>query len=217
MVAPHPDDETLGCGGTLLRHVAHDEAVHWLIVSDVRPEFGFTEAAVQRRREEIQRVAAAYNFAAVHNLGFPPAGLDALPMKELVRSIGQAIAEISPTALYLPFRGDVHTDHAAVFDAVSSCTKWFRYPSVRRILCYETLSETDFGLDPARAFTPHSFVDITPYLERKIEIAAMYAGEMEEFPFPRSAEALKALAKVRGAACGCRAAESFMLLREIHR
>ena len=217
VVAPHPDDETLGCGGTLLRHIAHEEAVHWLIVSDMRTEYGFAEARVSQRIEEIQNVAAAYDFAEVHNLGFPPAGLDALPMKELVRSIGQAITDISPSVLYLPFRGDVHTDHAAVFDAVVSCTKWFRYPSIRRILCYETLSETDFGLDPATGFTPHSFVDITPYLERKIEIAEMYAGEMGEFPFPRSAEALQALAKVRGATCGCQAAESFMLLREIHR
>ena len=136
----------------------------------------------------------------------------------LVVGIGQVIREVRPSVDYLPFNGDVHSGHAAVFAATASCTKWFRYPSVRRVLCYETLSETDFGLNPEGGnFAPNSFVDITDHIDRKIEIAQIYRGEMGEIPFPRSAEALRALAKVRGAACGCQAAESFMLLREINK
>ncbi|MFA7239046.1 MAG: PIG-L family deacetylase [Sulfuricellaceae bacterium] len=216
VVAPHPDDETFGCGGTLLRHTAEGDEVHWLIVTDMRTEHGFSQEAVNRRQAEIQKVAASYIFSKVHNLELPPARLDTLAKGNLVDAIGRVIKEISPTVVYLPFRGDIHTDHAAVFDAVVSCTKWFRYPSIRRALCYETLSETDFGLNPEGAkFVPNSFVDITPYINQKIEIARLYESEMGEFPFPRSAEALRALAQVRGAACGCLAAESFMLLREI--
>lgn len=218
VVAPHPDDETLGCGGTLLRHVAKGDQVHWLIVTDMRTEHGFPQAGVNRRQAEIQKVAAAYGFSKIYNLGLPPARLDTLPKGNLVEVIGQVIKEVSPTIVYLPFRGDVHTDHAAVFDGVASCTKWFRYPSIRRVLCYETLSETDFSLNPeGMKFVPNSFADITSYINQKIEIARLYEGEMAEFPFPRSAEALRALAQVRGATCGCQAAESFMLLREINR
>lgn len=218
VVAPHPDDETLGCGGTLLRHVAKGDQVHWLIATDMRIGHGFPQVAVNRRQAEIQKVAAAYGFSKIYNLGLPPARLDTLPKGNLVEVIGQVIKEVSPTIVYLPFRGDVHTDHAAVFDAVASCTKWFRYPSIRRVLCYETLSETDFSLNPeGMKFVPNSFADITSYINKKIEIARLYEGEMAEFPFPRSAEALRALAQVRGAACGCQAAESFMLLREINR
>lgn len=217
-IAPHPDDETLGCGGTLLRHVADGDVVHWLIVTDMRTSHGFSETAVSRRQTEIQKVAAVYGVTKIHSLGFPSAKLDTLPKGDLVGSISQVIKETSPAVVYLPFRGDVHTDHAVVFDAAVSCTKWFRYPSIRRVLCYETLSETEFGLNPEGAkFTPNSFVDITPYIDRKIEIAQMYEGEMGEFPFPRSAEALRALAQVRGATCGCQAAESFMILREINK
>lgn len=218
VVAPHPDDETLGCGGTLLRYVAKGYQVHWLIVTDMRTEHGFSQAAVSRRQAEIQKVAVTYGFTKTHNLGLPPAKLDTLPKEGLVGAIGQVIKEISPMAIYLPFRGDVHTDHAAVFDAAASCTKWFRYPSIHRVLCYETLSETDFSLNPeCTKFTPNSFVDITSHIDQKIDIGRMYESEMGEFPFPRSAEALRALAQVRGAACGCQAAESFMLLREINR
>lgn len=217
VVAPHPDDETLGCGGTLLRHIADGDLVHWLIVTDMHTKYGFADAQMSRRRDQIQKVATAFGFAKVHNLGFPPAKLDTLPVGDLVSSIGEIVKEISPTVVYLPFRGDVHTDHAAVFDAAVSCTKWFRYPSIRRILCYETLSETEFGINPeGTKFTPNSFMDITPYIGRKIEIAQMFEGEMGEFPFPRSVEALQALAQLRGVACGCKGAESFMILREIN-
>lgn len=218
VVAPHPDDETLGCGGTLLRHVAAGDSVHWLIVTDMGIEYGFSKGQVSQRQAEIQQVAKTFGFRKVHNLGFPPAKLDTVPMGDLVLSIGQIIQQVSPAVVYLPFRGDVHTDHAVVFDAVASCAKWFRYGSILRVLCYETLSETEFGLAHGGArFSPNSFMDITPYIDRKIEIAQIYQEEIGEFPFPRSAAALRALAQVRGAMCGCHAAESFMILREINR
>lgn len=201
VVAPHPDDETLGCGGTLLHHVASGDEVHWLIVTDMCCELGFTELQVGQRQTEIEQVSEAYGFADVHNLQFPPARLDFIPRAELISAISDIMKKLTPETVYLPYQGDVHTDHAVVFDAVVSCTKWFRYPSIRRVLCYETISETDFGLNPEiRGFTPNSFVDITEYIDNKIEIAKMYQTEMGEFPFPRSAEALQALAKVRGAA-----------------
>ncbi len=216
VVAPHPDDETLGCGGTILRHVAKGDQVHWMIVTDMTDEHGFSHAAVSQRQAELKKVAAAYNFSKIHNLGLPPARLDTIPKQDLVGAMGQVIKDISPLVVYLPFRGDVHTDHAAVFDAMASCTKWFRYPSIQRVLCYETLSETDFCVNPENTkFVPNSFTDITYYIDQKIEISLMYKNEMGAFPFPRSTEALRALAQVRGAACGCHAAESFMLLREI--
>lgn len=218
VVAPHPDDETLGCGGTLLRHVAAGDSVHWLIVTDMGIEYGFSKGQVSQRQAEIQQVAMAFGFRKVHNLGLPPAKLDTVSIGDLVLSIGQIIQQISPAVVYLPFRGDVHTDHAVVFDAVTSCAKWFRYGSILRVLCYETLSETEFGLTHGGArFSPNSFMDITPYIDRKIEIAQIYKEEIGEFPFPRSAGALRALAQVRGATCGCHAAESFMILREINR
>ena len=125
VIAPHPDDETLGCGGTLLRHIANGDTVHWLIVTDMQTEYGFSEMQVNRRQTEIQKVTTAFGFSKVHSLGLPPAKLDTLPITDLVSSIGQVIKDILPTVVYLPFRGDVHTDHAAVFDAAASCTKWF--------------------------------------------------------------------------------------------
>jgi N-acetylglucosamine malate deacetylase 1 len=122
--------------------------------------------------------------------------------------------EFAPDEVLLPHRGDVHSDHRVVFDAAAACTKWFRYPSVRRVLAYETLSETDFALPPQDAFVPNYFVDISGHLEAKIAALRIYESELGQPPFPRSVEAVRALATVRGAASGFHAAEAFQLLRE---
>jgi len=213
-VAPHPDDETLGCGGTILKHVAQGDSVHWLIVTAMGADL-FSSERIRKRKEEIEKVALAYGFCSVHELGFPSASLDRIPLSELVGEIGRVLGDIQPAVVYVPYRGDVHSDHAIVFDAVSACSKWFRYPSVCRLLVYETPSETDFAINPdARGFVPNVFVNIEPWLEKKLEIMSSYDGEQGEFPFPRSEESLRAMARVRGSASGFLAAEAFMLLRE---
>ena len=135
-------------------------------------------------------------------------------MSELVDSISRAFKEFQPDEVFIPHRGDVHTDHQYIHDASISCTKWFRYPSISRVLTYETLSETDFGLSPDQSFTPNIFVNIDQFIDQKIEIMNVFSSELGEFPFPRSIEAIRALASIRGAASGYKAAEAFQLLRE---
>lgn len=216
VVAPHPDDESLGCGGTLLKHVAAGDEVHWVIVTCIHKGDGFPESMEKRRCEEIAAVGKAYGFSRIHELGLPSTRLDSLPIRDVVGKMSKVIAEVNPETVYLPYPGDVHTDHHVVFEAAGSCTKWFRYPSVKRVMAYETLSETDFCIDPdASGFRPNVFIDISAHLERKIEILKLYGPEMGEFPFPRSERAVRAMNELRGAASGCHAAEAFVLLREI--
>lgn len=213
IVAPHPDDETLGAGGTLLRAKAEGREIHWLIVTEMRAADGWPEAKIRRREDEIGAAAMAFGFASVTKLGFPTAQLDRVPMGDLIGAMGRAVREIAPEVLLLPHRGDAHGDHAVVHDAGTACAKWFRYPSVRWTLAYETLSETDAALRREETFRADLFVDITAQLDRKIETMALFGDEMLAFPFPRSAEAARALAMTRGAASGSAAAEAFMLLR----
>jgi N-acetylglucosamine malate deacetylase 1 len=213
-IAPHPDDETLGCGGTLLRHGAAGDEVHWLVVTDMLAEAGFSPDRIAAREREIEAVARAYGFAGVHRLRLPAARLDTLPLGDVVAAIAGVVKGVSPEVLYLPFHGDIHSDHAVVFAAAAACTKWFRYPSIRRVLAYETLSETDMAVGQT-PFQPTVHVDIAGHLDRKIEIMGLYEGESGTFPFPRSPEAIRAQAALRGTACGHRAAECFQLLKEI--
>ena len=215
VVAPHPDDETLGCGGTLLRHVADGDAVHWLIVTGITEAAGFSAERVASRAREIESVGQQYGFASVHILGLETTRLDTIPMASLVVQIGAVFKAVEPNIVYLPYRGDAHTDHAAVFDASTACTKWFRYSSVERVLVYETLSETEFSINPDSAgFRPNVFVDVSRYIDHKVRIMEAFESEVGAFPFPRSERALRALAHLRGAASGFEASEAFMLIRE---
>lgn len=214
VIAPHPDDETLGCGGTILKHKASGDSIHWLIVTNMSAEHGYSAAKVSLRQAEIAAVTEAYGFDSVYDLRLPPAGLDQIPKRELIEQIGTVFGKIEPEVIYLPNMSDIHSDHKDVFAAAMACTKWFRCKSVRRILSYETLSETEFSTATG-ILNPAVFVDITGFLDRKISIMGIYGSEMSDFPFPRSIAAIEALARLRGTTAGCAAAEAFFMIKEI--
>lgn len=213
VIAPHPDDELLGVGGTILRRKSEGADVAWMIVTEISEGEGWPTEQVVRRSDEIQRAAQFFGFSEVFHLRFPAAKLDQVSMGSLVQGMSDVFRSYAPEEVFVPHRSDVHTDHRIVFDAATSCSKWFRYPSVRKFLAYETLSESDFGLAPTSAFHPNYFVDISDYLEQKIGATKIYKSEFDDFPFPRSCTAIESLARVRGAASGFRAAEAFELLR----
>jgi len=215
VIAPHPDDETFGCGGMILRAMREGAEVHWLIATTMEGGADYTEQQIFDREKVIESVGEAYGFAGIHRLAFPTAQLDRLGLKPLVDGIGEVISEIRPNEVFAPFRHDVHSDHRQVFDAVAASSKWFRSSVIERFLSYETLSETDFCIDPTSSFNPTVFVDITSELPGKLEIVKLYPGELGEHPFPRSAESCRSLAQLRGSQSGFRAAEAFQLIREI--
>jgi len=216
VVAPHPDDETLGCSGTLLKHLERGDHVHWIIFTSISTDLGFAEERIRVREKEINLVAKSYGFTGTHLLNFPTMHLDRVPKAELVSALGALVKQLGVHTLYIPYRNDAHSDHAAVFDACAACTKTFRYPSIRSVRVYETLSETEYGVKPEDSgFRPNLFVDISSFLEKKLEIMSIFESEMAPFPFPRSDIALRALAQLRGTQCGAFAAEAFMLLKEI--
>ena len=214
VVAPHPDDEVLGVGGTILRRKAEGAKVAWLIVTSITIESGWSKERVAQRADEIERITSMFGFDGVFTLRYPATQLDRIPMSDLVASVSEVFKKFEPTEVFVPHPSDVHTDHRVVFDATAGCTKWFRYPSVKRVLAYETLSETDFGLGTNEGFRPNVFVDITPFLGKKLQALDIYESEVGVAPFPRSHEVISALATVRGAASGFKAAEAFELLRE---
>lgn len=214
VITPHPDDETLGCGGTLLALKNKGYQISWLIITDMLERFGFSKEKIQIRNKEIDIVSKRYGFANVIRIGLPTSRVDEVLKGELVGKISNTFKEIKPSILFVPFYNDVHTDHKTIAEATLSCTKWFRYPYVEKVLYYETLSETDFNIDStASRFNPNVYIDISEYLDEKLNIMKIYESEMGEFPFPRSEKAIRSLAYLRGAQCGAEAAEAFELLR----
>jgi N-acetylglucosamine malate deacetylase 1 len=216
VVAPHPDDETLGCGGTLLKYINNNDKVYWLIITKADNSNSAINDIVDVQKQYIELVNNKYRFEDIFHLDYLTTKLDRYPLDQLINSLSEIIKEVRPTTILIPNRCDVHSDHRIVFDAIYSCTKNFRYPYIKKILMYETLSETEFAPCVSdRIFLPNYFVDITVEFCTKIEIMKLFSTEQMEEPYPRSLSSIEALARYRGSRIGVRYAEAFQLLLEI--
>ncbi len=216
IVSAHPDDEALGAGGTLLKHRARGDKIFWVIATSLFEDRGFSRERIESRSQEIRAVAERFGIEKTYCLDYPTMSLTSGSVNEMVPALSEIFHEARPEIVYCLNRSDAHSDHRYTFEAVMACTKSFRYPFVKRVLMYECLSETEFAPAlPERAFLPNYYVDITPYLEEKLEIAGLYASEFAEHPFPRSLKNIEALATFRGASVGVRYAEAFQLLKYI--
>jgi len=215
VVATHPDDEVLGCGGVIARHADAGEAVHVLVVTRGIPEL-FLPEQIEATRLELRAAHQRLGVRQAHFLDFPAPRLDVLPGHQLADAIGGVLRAVGAETVYLPHRGDLHADHRAVYAATLVAARPINGCPVRRLLCYETLSETEWAPPTGDlAFVPTVFVDIAAWLERKLEAMACYRSQLKEPPHPRSLLALRALAQLRGATAGLAAAEAFLLVREI--
>lgn len=214
-ISAHPDDETLGCGGTLLQHGDRGDRLHWLIATCATvPEW--SAEVVRRKQIEVDCVADAYGMASVHRLGYPATRLAETPERRLLDDIRSVVEECRPSWVYVVHAGDIHGDHRVLNAATMAVLKWFhlRRLGVRRVLAYETLSSTESGMGIYKPFVPNVLNDISSWVDRKIEVMRMYASEVQADPLPRGESAIRALARWRGAAAGVAAAEAFVTLRE---
>ena len=216
VVAPHPDDETLGCGGTLLKLKDRGNKIFWVIMTNVIDHPNYSKNFIQKRQDEIDMVSEKYGFDKVFKLNYLTTKLDTIPISEITIKISNVFNEIKPEVIFIPSYSDIHSDHRITFQIVMSCTKSFRYPFIKKILMYEKLSETEFAPPlSGNIFSPNVFYDISNYLDKKIEIMKIYTSELRESPFPRSIKLIKTLAILRGSTCNSKYAEAFQLIKEI--
>lgn len=214
IIATHPDDETLGAGGLMLRKKAEGNEVYVLNMTHMDKAYGYDEEKINHRNNEIQKMIESYNLDGYFNLNLKPSGLDSYLEGDLLQKISSVFNKVQPSVLILPYYKDVHSDHRITFNLCYSCTKNFRYPFIKKILMMEVPSETDFAMFEY-TFKPNYFVDISNYVDKKIEIAKVYQSEILEHPFPRSEKNIRAYATNRGAAIGADSAEAFVLIKAI--
>tara|TARA_B100002052_G_scaffold186518_1_gene169904 strand:+ start:6980 stop:7651 length:672 start_codon:yes stop_codon:yes gene_type:complete len=216
VISAHPDDEVLGLGGTLLKHSINSDNIFWIITTKISQKKGFLSDKVKSRQIEIDRVKKELGIKKLFQLNFNTMNLSSETTINMIEEISSIFKKIQPEIIYCVNRTDAHSDHRHTFDAVAACTKSFRFPSIKMLLLYECISETEFAPSvPERVFQPNYFVDITNYLEKKIDIMKIYDSEIGDHPFPRSEKNIRALATFRGAMAGVIYAEAFQLIKFI--
>jgi N-acetylglucosamine malate deacetylase 1 len=215
VLAPHPDDEVLGAGGTIARLSDAGAEVVVAVVTKGAPPL-FAAAASAALRAEAQAAHARLGVARTVFLDHPAARLDEVPHHELNRTLGELLRAIAPDTLLLPFVGDMHLDHQLTFLSALVAARPHGADFPPRILCYETLSETNWNAPfMTPSFVPNVFIDIAAQLERKLEAMRLYRSQQRAFPHERSLDALRALATFRGTTVHRPAAEAFMLVRQV--
>jgi LmbE family N-acetylglucosaminyl deacetylase len=221
VVAAHPDDEVLGCGGTMARLAREGHAVHVAIMAE-----GITSRHAQRDdadpgelsrlHEQTQAAAAKVGAKEVRLFKLPDNRLDTVPLLDIVKLVEDLVQELEPEVIYTHHPGDLNVDHGVVYRAVLTATRPLPGLSVREIYAFEVPSSTEWAfqrLEPV--FRANVFVDVSATFEAKLAALACYEGEGRPFPHPRSPEALRANAVRWGSVAGCEAAEAFELVRMV--
>ncbi len=218
VVAAHPDDEVLGCGGTIARHTVQGDEVHVLFLADgessrlaVAPD----TVAIEARLASARTAADILGVKAIHAIGLADNRLDSLPLLDIIQPVERLVSELRPEIVYTHHHGDLNIDHRLAHQAVMTACRPVPAQPVQAIYCFEIPSSTEWQTPGAEPFLPNLFVDIQPVLARKRLAMQAYWQELRAFPHSRSAEAIEALGRWRGASSGLWHAEAFFLVRQI--
>lgn len=215
IIAPHPDDEILGCGGTIAKYADNGDDVYVAVITKgYEPLFNLKR--VEKSREECRKADSILGVKHTFFLDFPAAMLESAPRYKLNDALVETIKETEPDIVYIPHRGDMQLDHKLTSDAsmVALRPKYSHMP--KKIYAYETLSETGWDVpNTTNEFIPNSYNDISGYLNKKLEALGLFTTQISDYPNARSLEAVKALAMYRGSIMSLKAAEAFILIREI--
>lgn len=216
VVAAHPDDEVLGCGGYIANQVWSGDEVFVTFLSDGvtsrQGNLGLQE--IESRRNAARLASKVLGASDVSFGDFPDNKLDAVPLLEIIKSIEAVVERVRPQIVLTHFGGDLNIDHRIVNQAVLTACRPVPKQGVKEILFFEVPSSTEWQVPiEGEAFTPTWFEDISETLETKIKALTVYEHELREWPHPRSVKAVEHLAHWRGASCGVDAAEAFVLGR----
>ena len=218
VIAPHCDDEVLGCGGIIAKYSSSGNNVFVAIITNGSlgaPEL-FSRQGTEKVRAEALSSHRLLGVKETFFLDFPAPRLDTIPAYQLSLKLSQLIKELKVEIVYVPHRGDIHKDHRIAFEAALVAARPINNSTVKKVLAYETLSETEWAPPFSDdAFIPTIFENIENFIDIKVEAMNCYKTQIKEFPHPRSIKTIEALSAFRGSTIGTRSAEAFMLIREI--
>lgn len=220
ILAGHPDDEVLGCGGTIAKLADEGATIHVAFLADgVFSRVGDAsaqQAELIARRAAAQKACDILGVTSVFFGDFPDNRMDTVALLDIIKPIEALVAKYQPDTVFTHHAGDVNIDHQRIHQAVVTACRPQRGHPVKTLLCFEVSSSTEWQLPgSAPVFAPNWFVDISGTLERKLAALDVYAAELRDWPHPRSRQGIEHLAHWRGATVGVDAAEAFMLGRQL--
>jgi N-acetylglucosamine malate deacetylase 1 len=214
IIAAHADDEVIGCGGTIARHVADGDIVHAVFLAD-----GVSSRAGVDKRESAKREAAAatahkiLGIAGTSYCGLPDNRLDSLALLDVVQLLEARIHTLKPEVIYTHHYGDLNVDHRVTHQAVMTACRPIPTQSVREIYTFEVMSSSEWATPGNKPFLPNYYIDISNYLSTKLSALEAYKIEMRDTPHSRNIDHIQHLALHRGQSVGMNAAEAFMIMR----
>ena len=218
VVAAHPDDEVLGCSGTVARHVSDGDNVHTVFMSDgVTSRSGVDSNEVEARKQSAKNASNILGISeSPRFLGFPDNRMDTIALLDIVQTLEQVINEIDPEVVYTHHLGDLNIDHQITHQAVLTASRPMPGNTIEAVLNFEVPSSTEWQFSTSNIpFCPNWFIDISDHLGTKLQALRCYEGEMREWPHARSYQSVEHLARSRGATIGVDSAEAFTLVRMV--
>jgi LmbE family N-acetylglucosaminyl deacetylase len=212
----HPDDEVLGCAGTIANHADEGNSVDILILAvGLQSRGGAGRAEIESLRTDARRSADVLGATGIEFGDFPDNAMDSVPILDVVQTIEDFLGRHRAAIIYTHHGGDLNVDHRIVHQAVVTACRPLPGYSGHTVLACEVNSSTEWTSPIAAPFVPTEFEDINRSLERKVAALECYSSEIRSWPHPRSVEGVRALARWRGAQCGMDAAEAFMTVRRV--
>lgn len=209
--APHNDDEVLGVGGTIAKHVSLGHNVYVCGVTS-----GKDKERLANIRSEALNAHEVLGIKETYFSDLPVVGLADIPRKELNKSMYDVVMKVKPEIAYIPHKGDMHVDHTMVAESAMVALRPVNNQQLKAIYAYETLSETEWNIPSSdNLFVPNVWSDISDTIDKKLKAMECYKSQLYDFPHPRSLEAIEALSKLRGSTICVNNAESFMLIRSL--
>lgn len=215
VIAAHPDDEALGCGGTIARHADSGDDVYALFMTDGVGARGAKQDK-SARRKACDQAAKILGVKKTFHENFPDNAMDTVSLLSITKSIEKIIKQINPSVIYTHHAGDLNIDHGITARAVMTACRPVPGSNIKSIYGFEILSSTEWAApSAANTFLPAHFVNIEKYFPAKMKALTSYAMEMRPFPHARSYESVEALGALRGTQAGFKKAEAFSVLRTI--
>lgn len=215
VVAAHPDDEAIGCFGTLLKHYKFGDEINIIFLSDGVSSRGINKKKKHERKKNCLKVLKIIGLKSknVFFLDYPDNMMDTVPLLDVIKSIEEIKKKIQPNVLYTHFSNDLNIDHRIAHQAAITASRPSKNETIKKILCFEIVSSTEWSDKNKKIFSPNYFVDISKFINRKLKALAIYDKEIKKSPNARSLENIKNLALLRGSRAGVNYAEAFFIER----